>query len=269
MEQHYRLTLKDAIAKHSAGDLTAKGLLHFYILIKCGGRAKDWKFRLEQPKVSKELGLSKAAFYSAVSRLREEGSISWEAPKGILVSISAPVCERGQESTILDSESTILDSESTILDSESTILDSESTILDSESTIVDFEPPEPPPDKDSSDSPYLLTDSYQIFLSSLSDGERANFLSFGLEKAKNLPSPPELPAKWLRKNWQEIAEQWRRSHVGAPPSHDWENDPRRDEWLGKIREIGYVAFAFELGECDPDRMAFFRWANENKLIWED
>jgi len=256
VEQHYRLTLKDAIAKYASGDLTAKGLLHFYLLIKCGGRAKDWKVRLEQPKVSKELGLSKAAFYGAVSRLREEGSISWEAPRGILVSISTPVCERGLESTIVDSESTIVDSES--------------TIVDSESTIVDFEPPEPAPDKGSSDSPYLLTDSYQIFLSSLSDGERANFLSFGLEKARNLPSPPELPAKWLRKNWQEIAEQWRRSHSPAPPSHDWENDPRRDEWLGKIREIGYVAFAFELGDnCDPERMAFFRWANENKLIWGD
>ncbi len=38
-EQYYRMTLSDAIAKYQGHDLTAKGLVHFYILIKC---RPDW-----------------------------------------------------------------------------------------------------------------------------------------------------------------------------------------------------------------------------------
>ncbi|MHC5729965.1 MAG: hypothetical protein ACYTXY_38790, partial [Nostoc sp.] len=116
-EQHYRMTLSDAIAKYQGHDLTAKGLVHFYILIKC---RPGWKIRLEHQKVCKELGIAKTAFYNAISRLRSEGSIDWEAPKGILVSISGSFRECGIDSTIAETESTNTEWDSTIAETKFT-----------------------------------------------------------------------------------------------------------------------------------------------------
>ncbi|MFK0730439.1 MAG: hypothetical protein ACIWVG_04590 [Gloeotrichia echinulata HAB0833] len=254
MDQFYRLTLADAISKYQAGDLTAKGLVHFYILIKC---KPEWKIRLEHEKVCSELGISKAAFYNAISRLRSEGSIEWEAPRGILVSlsISPSVCECGLESTIVDSQSTIVDSQSTIVDSQSTIVDSKS--------------PEPSSDKGCSDSPDLLLDPYQIFFSSLSNSERENFLKFSKKKATQLPKPPELPLKWIEKNFEELRSQWEKENGVVKNSKNWESDPRRLEWLDKIRSLGFAAFICENGNLDEERQQFYEWANSKNLIWGD
>ena len=240
MDQFYKLTLADAISKYQAGDLTAKGLVHFYILIKC---KPEWKIRLEHEKVCSELGISKAAFYNAISRLRSEGSIEWEAPRGILVSlsISPSVCECGLESTIVDSQSTIVDSKS----------------------------PEPSSDKGCSDSPDLLLDPYQIFFSSLSDSERENFLKFSKKKAAQLPKPPELPLKWIEKNFEELRSQWEKENGVVKNSKNWESDPRRLEWLDKIRSLGFAAFIYENGNLDEERHQFYEWANSKNLIWGD
>lgn len=118
MEQHYRLTLADAIAKYQAGDLTAKGLVHFYILIRC---KPGWKIRLEHQKICQLLGIGRTAFYNAISRLKDEGSINWEAPQGILVSlsISESFRECGMDSASADTESTIAEIESTIAECDS------------------------------------------------------------------------------------------------------------------------------------------------------
>jgi len=85
MTQFYKLTLEAAIAHYQQGDLTAKGLIHIYLLIKC---KPGWKIKLEHKKICKELGIQKTAFYNGISRLKAEGSIAWESPEGILVSIS-------------------------------------------------------------------------------------------------------------------------------------------------------------------------------------
>jgi hypothetical protein len=84
-EQHYRITLSDAIAHYQAGDLTAKGLVHIYIKIRC---KPGWTIKLDHKKVCPLLGIRKTAFYNAISRLKAEGSIDWEAPQGIVVSLS-------------------------------------------------------------------------------------------------------------------------------------------------------------------------------------
>jgi hypothetical protein len=250
MEQHYRLTLADAIAKYQSGDITAKGLIHFYILIRC---KPGWKIRLEHQKVCPELGISKAAFYSAISRLRTESSIKWEAPQGILVSlsISAPVCERGLASTNLDCESTNLDCESTNLDCESTNLDCKFL--------------KPLTDKACGDSSNLLTTSYQLFLSSLSDSEREKFLEFGLKKAMELPKPPQLPMKWVERNWQELSAEFKKS---APTPVDWSQHPRRDDWIKEIRQ-GRPQFIVLGGpkEEQETRRQFAEWALVNNLVW--
>ena len=112
MEQHYRMTLQDAIAKYQAGDITIKGLIHFYILIRC---KPGWKIRIDYETLSKELPVKKSTFYHVISCLKKEGAIAWEAVKGILVSrvTSEPDYE------VLESQSQILESESQILESKS------------------------------------------------------------------------------------------------------------------------------------------------------
>ncbi|MBD1899474.1 hypothetical protein NDI44_24755 [Trichocoleus sp. DQ-A3] len=251
MAQYYPLTLEDAIAKYTSGDITAKGLLHFYILIRC---KPGWQIKLEQEKTCNLLGISKAAFYSAVSRLRTEGAIKWEAPRGILVSISSLVCERGQESTIVESESTIVESESTIVESESTIVDSET----SKSLLG----------KGCSNPPY----SYQLFINSLSEAERENFLEFGRKRAAQMPKPPELPDKWIAANWEELKKLWLKqltlAQMPAVNEERWANDPRCDEWIAQIR-LGKPRW---IAQGEPtltreERRAFADWADANGLIW--
>jgi hypothetical protein len=254
MDQFYKLTLADAISKYQAGDLTAKGLVHFYILIKC---KPEWKIRLEPEKVCKELGIQKTAFYNAISRLRSEGSIEWEAPKGILVSlsISSTFRECGIDSAIAESQSAIAESQSAIAESQSAIAESKSQ--------------KPSSDKGCSDSPDLLLDSYQIFFSSLSDSERENFLKFSKKKAAQLPKPPELPLKWIEKNFEELRSQWEKENGVVKSSKNWESDPRRLEWLDKIRSLGFAAFIYENGNLDEERHQFYEWANSKNLIWGD
>jgi hypothetical protein len=186
-EQHYRMILADAISKYGTGDITAKGLVHFYILIKC---RPGWKIRLEHQKVCKELGIAKTAFYNAISRLREEGSIDWEAPKGILVSISGSFRECGIDSAIAETESANTEWDSAIAETESANTEWNSTIAELKSS-------ESLSDRGCSNSPDLLTDSYQIFSNSLSEDERENFLNFCEEKTKNLSQPVNDIEAWL------------------------------------------------------------------------
>ena len=261
MDQFYKLTLADAISKYQTGDLTAKGLVHFYILIKC---KPEWKIRLEHEKVCKELGIRKTAFYSAISRLRSEGSIEWEAPQGILVSLSTSSTFRecGIDSAIAESQSAIAESQFAIAESQFAIAESQFAIAESKS-------PEPLSNNGSSDSPDLLLDPYQIFFSSLSDSERENFLKFSKKKAAQLPKPPELPLKWIEKNFEELRSQWEKENGVVKNSKNWESDPRRLEWLDKIRSLGFAAFIYENGNLDEERHQFYEWANSKNLIWGD
>ncbi|GAX46288.1 hypothetical protein NIES4075_73090 [Tolypothrix sp. NIES-4075] len=70
MEQHYRMTLQDAIAKYHAGDITIKGLIHFYILIKC---KPGWKIKIDYESIRQILPVSKSSFYHVISCLKKEG----------------------------------------------------------------------------------------------------------------------------------------------------------------------------------------------------
>ncbi|AVH74413.1 hypothetical protein [Nostoc sp. 'Lobaria pulmonaria (5183) cyanobiont'] len=251
-EQHYRMTLSDAIAKYQGHDLTAKGLVHFYILIKC---RPGWKIRLEHQKVCEELGIAKTAFYSAISRLRSEGSIDWEAPKGILVSISGSFRECGMDSTIAETESANAEWDSTITETESANAEWDSTNAETKS-------PEPMSSGSFSDSPDLLTDSYQFFSNSLSEGERENFIEFGKKKAAQLPKAPELPLKWIEKNFDELRSQWYKSTGKVSPvqSAKWETDPRTRDWLAIIEETGNpLEFA-----SDKEKIEFVKWCKETK-----
>jgi len=207
--QHYQITLENAIAHYQRGDLTAKGLLHFYFKIRL---KPDWTLKETQKEISDKLGISRAAFYSALSRLKTEGSINWSTPANTKFTISLNSFD-SNESTFQDEPSTILDNQSTILDNQSTILDNESTITDSRSFIVTEEKPKAKQHKGlkkpSYSSSYSSSNFLSTFISSLSsDGEREIFEKFCLEAASRMPTQPTLISRWMEVNAKSLIEEY-------------------------------------------------------------
>ncbi|WP_029634449.1 hypothetical protein [Scytonema hofmannii] len=239
------MTLQDAIEKYHAGDITIKGLIHFYILIKC---KPGWKIKIDYDSIKQLLPVSKSSFYHVISCLKKEGVIAWEAVKGILVSRITPDNETSisvPSKSYTEPDSRILDSESGILDSESGILDSESGIPDSESEIPDSEPPKPATQSNCSDSPDLNQSLDQLLNNSLSnEQEREDFIEFGKKKAASLPKPPSLSLSWIRAHFTELFDIWQKQSgaITNQASNKWENHPQKEEWLDKIRTIGNAAF---------------------------
>ncbi|MHC5717482.1 MAG: hypothetical protein ACYTX0_36560, partial [Nostoc sp.] len=100
------------------------------------------------------------------------------------------------------------------------------------------------------------------YLDSLSDSERESFLDFGKKKAAQLPNPPQLPQRWIEKNFDELRSQWYKStgKVSPAQSSKWENDPRTADWLAIIEETANpLEFA-----TDKEKQDFIRWCNETK-----
>ncbi len=110
---------------------------------------------------------------------------------------------------------------------------------------------------------------YKEFKESLSDSERESFLNFGLEKAKKLPHPPELPNKWIEAHWKEISAEWMKlqGKIPATQNQKWETHPHKNEWIEKIRSLGQFGFYAENRQEEQERREFFKWADANKLIW--
>jgi hypothetical protein len=120
--------------------------------------------------------------------------------------------------------------------------------------------PEPLPDNNSS-SPHTLH-TYSDFKKTLSEGERENFIEFGKKKAAQLPNPPQLPLKWIEKNFDELRSQWYKSKGQSSPTQNakWETDPRTTDWLAVIEETANpLEFA-----TDKEKQDFVRWCNETK-----
>ena len=126
---------------------------------------------------------------------------------------------------------------------------------------------EPLPNQDST-APQT-NQTYQNFLSDLSDSEREDFEKFGLDKANRLPNVPTLPQRWIEVHCEELRSQWEKSQgkVSTTQATKWENHPQREEWLNKIRTMGYVAFYFENKAEEKERRSFYKWADSNNLIW--
>lgn len=215
--QYCTTTLPEAISQYQKGDLTVKGLLHYYIKIRL---KEGWVLRETQREITDKLGISKSAFHLAISKLRAEGSINWSTPADTKFSISLnkgkSLDEEDNEnvlSTIVDNQSTIVDAQSTFVENPSTIVDNQSTNVDEPSYIVDKEKLEPkrskrlknsPSSSSSSSSTYLST-----FISSLSLGEREIFERFCLEAASRMPMQPTLISRWIEKNAETLVQEYK------------------------------------------------------------
>ena len=285
-KQFYQLTLEKAIAHYSQGDITAKGLVHLYFLIKC---KSGWKIKLEPKKICEELGIRKSAFYNAISRLKAEGSIDWETPQSLLVSIKGSVHECGNQSanaesqstnaesqsTNAESQSTNVESQSTNVESQSANVESQSTNAESQSTNAEKKSSKTAPRKRYKDSP----DSYQIFIKSLSNIAREKFFDFVREKTAKF-SPPLIDIEgWLASQndagqprflayyqaFQKVVGE------GLAPSQDWKHHPRWREAVkamrkGVTRFIGTGYPGFEEMEIET-RQAMVKYAEAREVIW--
>ena len=271
MEQHYRMTLQDAIAKYHAGDITIKGLIHFYILIK--GKP-GWEVKIDFDYIKQILPVSKSSFYHAINCLKKEGTIAWKAIKGAVVSIITPQTNNHTSvpsESYTEPDSGILEGESGILEGESGILEGESEILEGESEIPDYEPPKPATQNVCGNSPSLDQSLDQLLNNSLSnEQERESFIEFGKKKANELPKPPGLPLTWIRAHFTELFDIWQKQSgaVTNQATTQWESHPKKEEWLNKIRTIGFGTFILENGSFDEERNAFFEWADASNIIWE-
>lgn len=122
----------------------------------------------------------------------------------------------------------------------------------------------PLPDKDSSRP--KINKTYKDFLKSLSETERESFVKFGEEEAGKMPSPPRLTQKWIENNWEDLHSLWQKS-PGKITHPKWGDDPRREEWLQKIRLLGFGGFLTENLQEEKERRDFYIWANKENLIW--
>jgi hypothetical protein len=114
-----------------------------------------------------------------------------------------------------------------------------------------------------------INKTFEDFKDSLSVEERESFLEFGLKMAADLPKPPQLPKKWITKNWEEVRDKW--LQAGNKPSceqtHKWADHSNREEWLNEINQLGAVSFMCDdEGNVDPERKEFFEWAEKANLI---
>jgi len=143
-QQHYRMTLEEAIALHQCGLISSTALLYCYLRIHL---APGWKITLHQREISQQLGISKAAFYKGTQRLKDKKLIDWEAPNGVVVIL-------GQNGDSLDKSETVGQNRDS-LDKSETSLDKMETLTPSKTLPVK--------------ASVVPPDSYQIFIKSLSD----------------------------------------------------------------------------------------------------
>ncbi|NER31138.1 MAG: hypothetical protein F6J89_26835, partial [Symploca sp. SIO1C4] len=124
-----------------------------------------------------------------------------------------------------------------------------------------------------SNSSQIYSD-YSDFNKTLSEGERENFLKFGLKKAAELPKLPTLPQKWIESNFDELYKQFCQANGKQTqvPEYDWSKHPQFQKALEQMR-IGVPKFKRigcpeipELADLDKaTRLAMLEFARKHDL----
>ena len=274
MAQFYKMTIEKALEGYSQGLLTATGLVHLYFEIKL---KYGWKGKYKPADIITELGISKPAFYKAIAKLQTLGMISIEIHGEMTVTNTNPNLN---EDSILEQSPNVEKvsnrrQESPIVD-KSLQMETEISNRRQQSLIVENEAPKPLSKLNCSPPSDLYSDSYQIYLISLSEGERKNFLNFCQEEAKKLPKPPTLPMRWIERNHPELKTKWE-SFCGISDdssSHQsnkfgvWANHPRFEElWLG-VCQHGTTSYVIQ-NIRDNTIRDFCKFCHESKEITKE
>ncbi len=85
-----------AIAHYHIGDLTAKGLLRFWVRIRL---AEGWSTNINPKELRQQLGMKRSTFWAALGKLKEEGEIDWQEPTNLKIT---PLSQKIDTSKILD-----------------------------------------------------------------------------------------------------------------------------------------------------------------------
>ena len=277
--QHLRLTLNEVIDQYQKKLIKATTLVYYAVKIY---RQDGQKLRVKDVNAfCQRLGINRSTFYKAVNNLEEanvgfrsapsDGATLWieESPLGNtespLGNTESPL--GNTESPLGNTESPLGNTESPLGDTESPLGDTESSLGDTESPLGENELSKPAPDKASSPS----SNTYHIFIISLSNSERESFLKFAREKANELPKTPTLLDKWIEKNWVELRDKWKPTHVSSSSSSkkefcvaDWKEHPQFKEWVREA-DNRYMWF---INRCDcpltkQERQALVDWVRAN------
>ena len=273
MTQFYQLTLQDALTQYKAGFLSSAGLLFNYLKIKF---APGWKMHINQQAICTELGLSRDQFYRGLK------SIKQNFPNLKLHRTTALVGEFEVSNTSSDDNNPVnepvVETTNPVVETTNPVVETATTVVTTANPVVETAtntPPKPRKTNKHSDSPDSSSDSYQIFLNSLSDSQRENFLTFCQEQANQLPKPPVLIKSWIKHNWSELRSSWFKKFPdvayenGNVQQDDWHNHPRFNRWKRRM-ECQYQAPSFIIliknGGTEEERRAFARWAIDNEIV---
>ncbi|MBD2039693.1 MarR family transcriptional regulator [Microcoleus sp. FACHB-672] len=258
-QQHYRITLEEAINHHKDGWLTSTALLYYYFRIRMKA---GWKVTLHQKEITELLGISRASFYRAIEQLSAKGLIEWEAPSGLVVELKRQPADSLTDETpsLTDETPSLTDETPSLTDETPSLTDETPSLTDETATPLKALPSEEPKNPS-----YSYQSSYQTFFKSLSESEREKFLNFANKAAEDLPKPPKLPRRWIERNFEDLARQWAKAEgkpQQSPQSQVWENHPRRADWTAQIVNEGYFPFISAAGSSAEraERKLFFDWA---------
>jgi len=194
--QHYRVTLDQAKQDYQDGLLTATGLVYYAIAIL---RPIGQKLRIKDIRnFVSDLGINKATFYRAISKLKLKDLLDWDATEGLDVwaSLSKGIASLPSSEVPPSTQ------------------ESETLAVTGQSQVGDCDGSKLALCKGSEASPDI-TDIYQIFLISLSNGERENFEIFSRKSADMLPSKPVLLDKWIATHHEELYRRFKNSTEGT------------------------------------------------------
>ncbi len=256
--QYYQVRLEDAISLYREGNLTACGLLKLYIKIKF---APGWQIGLIPEQVCKVLGIAKATFYKALTKVKEQDNLKQiKIINKIMLGdeLNSTNEPKNLQSPTVESDSPIVESQSPTRESQSTIVENESPTVESESPTVENESPKEPDSKQQSDSPDLSSDSYSKFISSLSSSERENFLDFCKRRTDSFDIPLKCGlntflAAWNKKtNIPYFAEFWdlykKESSVALNPTNENNTTgmkPNLEKWYYWMNQTGRMVRKYE------------------------
>ena len=225
-QQFYKLTLSSAIALYQNGLISATALVYLYILIKL---KPGWKLTLQQRPTCSELGIQKTAFYKAISRLKEQGLIDWEAPNGLVVSLpqsaeNIPQNAENKSPKPLPAKASVVPPDSYQIFIKSLSDTAREKFFNFvREKVKDFNPP---------------IHDIEAWLASKN--------GVGKERSR-------VYYEMFQSELQE---------------RDWENHSKREEWIAEIRQ-GKGRFVAQGGPPEEweTRKAFADWAITNNLVW--
>ncbi|MHC5673596.1 helix-turn-helix domain-containing protein [Nostoc sp.] len=223
---------------------------------------------IDTAQLSERLGITRRTVQRAVKQLQELQLIEIEITKfKYKKAVHGASSRLGSDDTqIVSSDIRIANGDTQIVSSDIRIANGDTQIVSSDIRIANGDtqiattPLKPLPNNDSS-SPHINKIN-KTYLNSLSDSERESFLDFGKKKAAQLPNPPQLPQRWIEKNFDELRSQWYKSKGQSSPAQSakWETDPRTRDWLAIIEETGNpLQFA-----SDKEKIEFVKWCKETK-----